>query len=202
LEVEPQLPGGQGKDRNQWDGPDHPQLHDDPHPGPGPAGHGQLVDDPEQGRLAVADEVLVDGRGGHGQDAHPEGDPDQVAGVAAVAGPGQPGHQAARSVSVAVAAASSAGAGSRAGPPSSSRTRAPTATPRAAPPTMSSGRWAPTYMRVKKTAATARPAAQRPQRGSQGQATRAREVTTAMWPETNPRPGWGVARQRTVVQTA
>src|SRR6185503_14449474 len=121
-------------------------------PGPGPAGQGELVDDPEQGRLAVADGVSVDGGGGQGQDAGAEDDPDGVAGMAAVAGPGQPGHQAARSASrVAVAAVSSAGPGSRAGTPSSSRTRAPTATPRAVPPTMSRGRWAPTYMRVKNT---------------------------------------------------
>ena len=51
-------------------------------------------------------------------------------------------------------------------------------------------------MRLRNTAATAAPAAQRPHRGSQGQATRASEVITAMWPETNPSP-WGAAPRTT-----
>src|SRR5205085_1952184 len=85
----------------------------------------------------------------------------------------------------------------RAGCPATRRTAPATARPQAAPPTTSSGRCAPTYIRAKATRTTAVTAAIRPQRGRYGQLIAVRAVTTATWPETKPCPAAGAPRMWT-----
>jgi membrane-associated phospholipid phosphatase len=86
--------------------------------------------------------------------------------------------------------------------PTISRAPAPHAAPSAAPPTTSSGRWAPTYTRATHTTAAAPHNAQRRPRGAHSDATVTSATATAAWPDTKPRPDGAVPRRCTDSSTA
>ncbi len=86
--------------------------------------------------------------------------------------------------------------------PFSIRHVSPTSTPRAAPPTVSRGRWAPTWILEK---ATTRPTTSSPTRSltpADGHRTVTIENATAVWPETKPRPSFGVPTRRTIASSS
>ena len=87
VQREAQAPGGQREHGYQRDGADDAELHHQPHPGIGPAGQREVVDEPEDVGLPGADEVLVDGERGEDQDHGADHQPQYVARMAGVSGP-------------------------------------------------------------------------------------------------------------------
>src|SRR5215469_13231330 len=75
-------------------------------------------------------------------------------------------------------------------------TAASTASPSAAPPTTSSGRWAPTYMRLRPTMGMAVTTRARPAGPRRGRAAEPRATATPACPDTYPRPAAWRPRQR------
>jgi hypothetical protein len=60
VKCQAQVPCGQRDGGDQRDRADDAELHHQPHPGPGPAGQHEVVDQPEDGGLLASDVVLVD----------------------------------------------------------------------------------------------------------------------------------------------